>query len=130
MTVEELLKNEIELQYGSTYNFCKTTGLSRSMFTKIASKGIKSVSNVSLNKIAKHLGLSISDLKKGKIVYHEYTPEEIAKFESEKIAPIVVDTNNPIEIQLLEAFRNLDFKGQIKTIEYIKDITATYKVGE
>lgn len=130
MTIEELLKNEIENQYGSIYNFCKTTGLSRSMFTRIASKGLSSASNVSLNKIAKHLGLNFEDLKNGKIVYREYTPEEIKKFEQEEIRKIEIDQWNPLERELVDRFRELNVNGQFKVLEYMKDIKATYKAGE
>lgn len=126
MTFEELLKNEIETQYGSIYHFSQVTKISQSTFTKISKSGVKAVTDQTLRRIAFHLALDFDALKNSEIKFAEYTEEEKAKFSAEKLAPVSSDPLNPIEADILNHLKGLDVSGQFKVLEYIKDITPKY----
>lgn len=126
MNVEELLKREIEIQYDSIYKFAKVTGISRATFTRIFNdeRGIHGVSDTTLRKIALALGLSYDALINGEIKGQEYSEEQLAAIrkETENRPNLVLDSHNPLEQDLLTAFRELTYHGQFKVLEYIKDI--------
>lgn len=129
MDFYEMLKNEIETQYGSVGHFASVIGVSRSVFTRLFSNGINNIGNKTLRKISIALDVVFEDLKIEKLTYREYTQNEIEKFEKEdkEHSRLVIDPLNPLEEDIIKALRELDFTGQYKVLEYAKDINPNYK---
>lgn len=123
----EILQSEIEAQYGSIYSFSQVAKVSQSTFTRINQLGIGSCSKKTVRKIALNLGLDYEALLDSRIEGKTYSPEEIARFNSEKIASATDVPLNPIEEDILAQLRGLDVSGQFKVLEYIKDITPKYE---
>lgn len=118
MNTGEIIKKDVIYVYGSTKKFSDETGISRTTLYDIYKNGIGIASYNTLSTIAKTLGYDLEELKKGNI---EVIPELL-----EKITMPPVTAKGPLEQDLLEQFRKLSIKGQVKVLDYVNDLRAAY----
>lgn len=116
---DDLLK-EIEIQYGSIYVLCKSTGMSHSTFSRIKKLGHSSCSNKTLSLLSKYLHLDLEELKKGNIVElgHEH-------FEHARIIP-TEPVPSPLTADIMRRLDKLSLEGKFRVLQYIDDISAKF----
>lgn len=122
MTITERIRQDVELLYQSTNKFTEEVGVSRTTMRKIYENGLDGIAPKTILNIAKALGYDYAELRKGKIVIDET--------QRKKINTQPASLYNHIEDDLVNQFRMLSIKGQMKVIEYIEDIKDNYRKEE
>lgn len=122
MTINERIRQDVELLYTSTNKFSEEVGISRNTMMKIYTNGIGCVSIRVIQRLAEALGYNYIELMNGKIVIDQNLRDKI----NLPATPLY----NHIEEDLMNQFRNLSIKGQMKVIEYIEDIKDNYRKEE
>lgn len=118
MELGQKIKNDVLAIYKSTTECANACNISRNTLIKIYQNGIKGISENSLAAVAQALGYDFEELKKGNI---RVIPEKY-----DKIALPAKTANNYLEEDLLEQFRKLSLKGQVKVLDYVNDLRAAY----
>ena len=118
MELGQKIKNDVMIAYGSTKRCAEVCGISRNTLIKMYENGIEGISHSSIAVVGNALGYDIEQFKRGVIAP--------ATDDTENIELPSVTANGPLEQDLLEKFRKLSIKGQVKVLDYVNDLRAAY----
>lgn len=114
MTIGEEIKRDINAVYGSTKAFSDEVGISRTTMYDIYKNGIESIGHKTLVVIANALGYDFEKFKNGEIVAD---PELVKRVKIPNAT-----AKNPLEQEVIEKFRRLSIKGQLKLLDIMEDM--------
>lgn len=92
-SIEDRLRSCIKDKYGSLSQFSRATGVPLSSITTLMSRGLDTAKIGNLSKICDNLGISLEELRKGRIV-RKNTPTQIVDYEqSMELENIIEELN-------------------------------------
>lgn len=118
MELGQKIKNDVMIAYGSTKRCSEVCGISRNTLIKMYRDGIEGISHSSIAVVGNALGYDIEQFKLGIIAP---APDSSDNFELPKST-----ARSVLEEDLLEQFRKLSIKGQVKVLDYVNDLRAAY----
>lgn len=108
--IEDKLKILILTRYKSIREFSIAIGMPYSTIDTILKKGVNNTSISNIFKICKNLNISVDALADGQIIHNDIKThyEELPE----------------TELYLVRKFQSFDASGQVKIMEYIKDLES------